>query len=145
MTIDQFRRAARFLGEAGIALRVFVLAGLPFVGEEEALDWARRSIAFAFDCGASAVTVIPTRAGNGALDALAELGEFRPPRLSSLEGAAAFGLGLGRGRVFADLWDLERLRGCEACFDERASRLRAMNLRQVVLRPVGCGVCGSLS
>ena len=74
--------------------------------------------------------MIPTRSGNGSLDALAAHGEFAEPSLSVLEDAVAFGLALGRGRVFADLWDLERFRRCGACFAARAARLAAMNRGQ---------------
>ena len=53
MTLEEFRRASAFLRESGISLRVFVLVGLPFLSERESLDWACRSVEFAFDCGAS--------------------------------------------------------------------------------------------
>lgn len=142
MTLAQFDAAAAFLGSAGIALRVFVLAGLPFLGEEEGLDATRRSIAHAFGRGASAVAVIPTRAGNGALDALAAAGEFSEPRLSVLEDALDFGVALGRGRVFADLWNLERFCACRTCFRERADRLAAINREQRVRPRVSCSACG---
>jgi len=142
MSPGDFQRAAAFLQHAGIALRAFVLVGLPFLEEEQALDWACRSIHFAFDCGATAVALIPTRAGNGALDALAQGGEFMQPRLASLESALDFGLALGRGRVFADLWDLERFSRCAACLPARSARLRDTNLRQTVRPRVACPTCG---
>ncbi len=142
MSLDDFERAAHRLRESGIAMRAFVLVGLPWVPEDEALDWACRSIHFAFDCGASAVSLIPTRAGNGALDALTERGEFTEPGLGSLESALDFGLQLGRGRVFADLWDLERFGRCAACLPGRAARLRETNLRQRVRPRVACPACG---
>jgi radical SAM enzyme (TIGR01210 family) len=142
MSLDDFRRAAAFLQDSEIALRVFVLVGLPFVEEREALDWACRSTHFAFDCGASAVSLIPTRAGNGALDALAERGEFAEPGLGSLESALDFGIQLGRGRVFADLWDLERFGRCADCLPARAARLRENNLLQTVRPRVACPACG---
>jgi hypothetical protein len=41
-----------------------------------------RSIDVAFGSGASVVSLIPTRTGNGAIDAL-EVHEFAPPRLPS--------------------------------------------------------------
>jgi radical SAM enzyme (TIGR01210 family) len=142
MSLDGFERAAAFLRESGIAMRAFVLVGLPWVPEEEALDWACRSIHFAFDCGASAVSLIPTRTGNGALDALAERGEFAEPGLGSLESALDFGIQLGRGRVFADLWDLERFGHCADCLPARAARMRETNLRQTVRPRVACPACG---
>ena len=141
MTLERFGEAAAFLREAGIALRVFVLAGLPFLREDDALAATRESIAWAFDQGASAVSVIPTRSGNGALDDLAARGEFAEPSLGALEDAVAFGLGLRRGRVFADLWDLERFRRCDACFASRAARLAAMNRSQRVLPRTPCASC----
>jgi archaeosine synthase beta-subunit len=141
MTLEIFAEAAAFLRESGIAVRVFVLAGLPFLDDEEGLEAARRSIAWAFDHGASVVSVIPTRSGNGSLDALAAHGEFAEPPLSVLEDAVAFGLALGRGRVFADLWDLERFRRCEACFASRAVRLAAMNRSQRPLPRTPCVAC----
>jgi radical SAM enzyme (TIGR01210 family) len=142
MTLDDFGRAAEKLAQAGVALRAFVLAGLPFLRDEEAQDWTARSIGFAFDCGAEVVAVIPTRPGNGALDALAARGEFDPPLLAALEAAAAAGLESQRGRVLADLWDLERFSSCSDCFPVRRERLNAMNLAQSVLPKVACARCG---
>ena len=142
MTLQQFAAAADMLRQNDIDLRVFILVKPPFLDESEALYWANRSLDFAFDCGANAAALIPTRAGNGAIDALARSGEFSPPRLSTLEAVAAYGLGLQRGRVFADLWDLERFSDCPHCFAARASRLHEMNLQQVVLPDVTCEACG---
>jgi archaeosine synthase beta-subunit len=133
MTLDQFRRAARFLERHEIALRVFVLVKPPFLSEEAALEWAGRSVEFAFDCGAAVVCLIPTRGGNGAMEALAARGQFAPPRLATLEAALERGLKLSRGRVLADLWDLESLSDCNSCFQQRADRLRRMNLAQKLL------------
>jgi radical SAM enzyme (TIGR01210 family) len=142
MTLEEFRRAAAFLREAGISLRVFVLVGLPFVAPREAVDWALRSAKFALDCGAAVVSLIPTRSGNGAMDALEERGDFSPSDLAAVEEATASGLALRRGRILADLWDLERFSRCGACFAARADRLRAMNLAQAVSPPVSCRACG---
>lgn len=142
MTLDQFSRAAARLREHDIALRVFILVKPPFLGETEALYWAQRSLDFAFDCGAAVAALIPTRPGNGAMEALASRGEFSPPGLKTLEAASAYGVGLKRGRVFADLWDLERFAGCPDCFPARSARLREMNLRQEVASPVMCQSCG---
>lgn len=141
MTLDQFARAAEFLRVHDIALRVFILVKPPFLDEAEALEWARRSLDFAFDCGATVASLIPTRFGNGALEALAEQGEFSPPRLATLEEAAAYGVSLRRGRVFGDLWDLEKFSGCPACFTARKERLERMNLTQQVVAPVMCLRC----
>ncbi len=142
MSVEQFEMAAAFLRREEIALRAFVLLGLPFLSEAESLDWACRSVRFAFECGATAVSIIPTRPGNGALEALREGGEFRQPRIPALEAAAEAGLRLGKGRVFTDLWNLEEFRRCDFCFAQRRARLSAMNLRQSVPPAVACAACG---
>jgi len=142
MTLEQFAKAANFLRKNEIALRVFILVKPPFLDEEEALDWAKRSLDFAFDCGASVASLIPTRSGNGALEALAKRQEFSPPNLTTLERAAEYGVALRRGRVFADLWDLEKFSDCAACFPARLARLREMNHRQSLLASVTCSKCG---
>jgi uncharacterized Fe-S cluster-containing MiaB family protein len=143
MTLDQFSKAAEFLSDNEIDLRVFILVKPPFLNEPEGLYWAERSLDFAFQAEAAVASLIPTRPGNGALDTLAEQGEFSPPKLSTLEMAFSYGLGLKRGRVLADLWDLQRFADCPACFQRRADRLREMNLRQIDLPPVDCGSCGA--
>ncbi len=142
ITLESFRRASDLLRERGIALRVFILVKPPFQDEEETLEWAKRSLDFAFDCGASVACLIPTRAGNGALEELQRQGDWSPPRLVTLEAAADYGVGQKRGRVFADLWDLERFSDCPSCFAARRARLEQMNLTQTVLPSVACPVCG---
>jgi archaeosine synthase beta-subunit len=148
ITLDSFRRAADFLAENAIDLRVFLLVRPPFLSEEEGLEWACRSLDLAFDCGATACTLIPTRAGNGALEALAATGHYAPPSLRSLEAAQEYGLRTANQshrmtpqcRVFADTWDVEKFYTC-ACSPARARRLDAMNLTQRIPRPVACDEC----
>ena len=140
-TPEDFARAAQKLRENGVALRVFVLVKPPFMDEAEALHWANRSTDFAFDCGASVVALIPTRRGNGALEALEARGEWAPPHLATLEAATDYGVALRRGRVFADLWNLEQFSRCEHCFAPRRARLQTMNFGQQVLPPVSCSEC----
>lgn len=142
LTLDGFRRAADFLREHSLALRVFILVKPPFLDESAALEWACRSLDFAFAGGATVAVLIPTRPGNGALEALAAAGEFAPPRLATLEATLDYGVGLGRGRVFADLWNLEPFAACPACFGARRERLARTNHEQTVQpRPI-CQVCG---
>jgi radical SAM enzyme (TIGR01210 family) len=141
MSLPQFADAADFLRNHEMDLRVFVLVKPPFMAEEEAFDWAARSIDFAFDCGATAVTLIPTRGGNGAMDDLAGNGEFSPPSMATLERAFVYGLGLERGRVFVDLWNMHPNESCPHCYNRRVERLQAMNLRQIILPPAPCRAC----
>jgi len=143
MTLEQFGRAAAFLRQHDIALRTFILVKPPFLDEGEAVEWAKRSLDFAFDCDASVASLIPTRAGNGAMEALAAQGEFSPPKLATLEHTVAYGMNLRRGRVFADLWDLEQFSDCAACFPERRARLDRMNRTQSVEPAVECACCGT--
>lgn len=143
MTREDFRRAARALSERGIPVRAFLLAGLPFLSPAESRDWCRRSAAFAFDCGASAVSIIATRPGNGALDALARGGDFAPPTLGLLEACLSDAIALGRGRAFADLWDLDRLAACATCFPARKTRLSRMNREQAAAPRAACPACGT--
>jgi archaeosine synthase beta-subunit len=149
MTLDAFRRAADFLRDHEVALRVFVLLSPPFMPAAEAVEWACRSIDLAAECGATACSVIPTRGGNGAMEALGDA--FAPPRLPALESVIEYGLGqrrvgpfgpATRMRVFADLWDIERFFSC-TCSSGRAARLAAMNREQRVPPAVVCELCGS--
>ena len=84
MTLDDFSKAARFLTEHGIAVRAFVLLRPPFMTEEEGIEWAVKSVAFAFDNGVSCCSIIPTRAGNGVMDRLRSEGWFAEPRLTGV-------------------------------------------------------------
>ena len=142
MTLEQFAEAAELLRRSAIDLRAFILVQPPFLPEAEAVHWAQRSLDFAFQCGAAAATFIPTRGGNGALEALALHGDFEPPSIATLGACLEYGLSLHQGRVFADLWELERLSKCSVCYEARAARLRQMNLRQTVLDRVDCRTCG---
>lgn len=142
MTPDDFRRAAERLTNAGIAVRTFILLRPPFLSEEAGVAWALRSLEFAFDAGAACCSIIPTRAGNGIMDELERTGRFHPPSFASLEDVLARGIRMGRGRVFADLWDVERLYHCPRCGPRRRARLEEMNFRQEVLPPVACS-CGA--
>ncbi len=138
MTLEQFRSAARFLRQHEIDLRVFILVRPPWLSEEEGVEWAKRSIDFAFDCGATVCSLIPTRAGNGALEALAESNEFTPPSLASLERALEYGLERKTGRVYADVWELEKFFRCPDCSQARADRIREMNASQQTLAKIRC-------
>lgn len=123
MTLDDFARAADFLLGEGIACRAFILVRPPFLTDEEGLEWACRSLDFAFAVGVQCCSLIPTRGGNGALEDLAGRGLFGPPSLDSCEQALAYGLSLNAGRVFLDLWDLP-------ADSAHAARLRRINLSQ---------------
>jgi archaeosine synthase beta-subunit len=142
MTLEQFAAAADRLRQQAIDLRVFILVQPPFVLKDEALHWAQRSLDFAFDCGATAATLIPTRAGNGAMDRLMQNGDFAPPDLQTVEDALKYGIDIQRGRVFVDLWDIQRIATCPQCREQRIARLVSMNLSQRIRAIVTCDACG---
>ena len=144
LSLNAFAKAVGFLRHHGIAVRAFVLLKPPFLGEVQGLEWAVKSAEFAYTSGAEVVSLIPTRAGNGALDRLRKAGEFAPPRLPTLERALEAVLELRHGRVFADTWDLEQFSTCAACFERRRERLQQMNRQQTVPPRIGCRLCGDL-
>jgi radical SAM enzyme (TIGR01210 family) len=143
VTLEQFARAAEDLRRRDVALRVFLLISPPFIPAVEQDAWLLRSVDFAFECGASVVSLVPTRAGNGAMEALQDEGQFRMPTLDDIERNFAAALARApHGRVFVDLWDLERFVDAESGdtdFAARRERLRLMNIGQRVLPHVGRG------
>lgn len=140
MTLDDFARAVEFLREHSIAVRSFILLNLPFVSDASGVDWALKSMEYAFSLGVGCCSVIPTRTGNGLMEKLSAEGQFSEPRLSAVEnvlesGISEFG---NQGRVIVDLWDLERFADCRLCVTTRKERLEQMNLMQQILPRVTC-------
>jgi radical SAM enzyme (TIGR01210 family) len=138
MTLQDFAASVGFLKSHGILSRAFILLRPPFLNEEEGIDWAKKSLDFAFRVGVECCTVIPVREGNGAMDHLLDQGYFSRPDISSLETVLEYGIGLNEGRVFADLWDLNLFSSCSGCYDKRAERMNQMNLNQIIPDPVVC-------
>ncbi|HTM02895.1 MAG TPA: hypothetical protein VL173_05290 [Vicinamibacterales bacterium] len=114
MTVDDFHDAVAFLRTHDIDARAFILLQPPYMCPEDAVEWACRSIDVAFDAGCGVCSIIPTR------------GVTPPPTLDMLEAVIEYGIRLGRGRVFADLWNAD---------ETRATRLRLMNQTQRIPRP----------
>ena len=138
MELSDFRKSVEFLHQNDINSRAFILLRPPFLTEAEGIEWAKRSIDFAFECGVECCVVIPTRAGNGAIDWLQNKRDFTPPDITSLEEVLDYGIGLKSGRVFADLWDIDKFSTCNKCLDPRKTRLESTNLHQDLLPPVLC-------
>lgn len=150
VSLDQFRAAASRILESGAALRAFVLVAPPFLGGDDPVKSAVSTARFALECGADVVALIPTRGGNGAMDALRTSGDWTPPDLRQLEDA--FDLTLEsrsnksrspKPRIFVDTWDLERLSKCVACFPARRARLEGVNLSQTTTPTIACVHCGN--
>lgn len=140
MTLDDYSRAVEFLLASEIAVRSFILLKPPFLSESEGIEWALRSLEYAFAQGVGCCAVIPTRAGNGMMDDLQTENHFAPPTLDALEQVMEQGLSLAnaRGRVFVDLWDIERFAECPVCVGPRRERLQLMNLSQQIFPPINC-------
>ena len=75
------RQPRAALAAHDVDLRVFLLIHPPFVPRRDQDAWLARSVDVAFDCGATVVSLIPTRGGNGAMEALAATQHFTPPSL----------------------------------------------------------------
>ncbi len=138
MTPADFERAVGFLRTHDVDVRAFILLRPPFLSEAEGVAWALRSVSFAFAAGVQCCAVVPTRGGNGIMDRLVAGGHHAPPAPASIEAVLEAGIRMGRGRVFMDLWDLDRFLTCPRCAAARRARLHAMNLTQTVLPPVRC-------
>lgn len=139
--VDDFQRAAESLGQAGVALRAFLLVNPPFVPREEAREWTQRSVRFARAAGSSVVCLIPTRQTETfTKDALPD-GKWLPTTLRQLEDALDDALADAGGRVFVDTWDLEAFGRCDHCLPARAKRLRWINETQVNRPRIKCDFC----
>jgi len=141
LELPRFERAVDFLRRNEIDVRVFVLLGAPHVPLAETVEWTTRTVRYAVDKGASVVSIIPVRGGNGELERLQSLGLFAPPGLDQLEQALHDTIGLGDAVVTADLWDAGRLIGCADCRDARIERIRRANLAGRIGSPGSCSSC----
>jgi radical SAM enzyme (TIGR01210 family) len=111
MTSDDFARASDWLRARSVSIRVFLLIHPPFIGLDEQDEWLVRSVDFAAACGASVISLIPTRGGNGAMEALTREGLFRAP--TAVDVARSFDLVSARAqsqasslRILLDPWAL---------------------------------------
>jgi radical SAM enzyme (TIGR01210 family) len=151
ITVESFAAAERALAAHDVDLRVFLLIHPPFVARAEQDVWLDRSIVVAFECGATVVSLIPTRGGNGAMEALQAKADFAPPSLIDIEHSAAIGLVRGAhgkdapGRVFVDTWDMPRFATCPVCALPRQGRLTQLNLDQRLPPPIACDTCGEVT
>ena len=128
LELKRFDRAAGFLSDNDMDLRVFVLLGAPHVPFDETVEWTVRTVEYAVQRGASTVSIIPVRGGNGEMERLRSLGLFAPPTLEQLEDTLDRCLTYAPTVITADLWDIELLSECSACISGRTERLRHINL-----------------
>ena len=147
MTRAHLERATADLLAAGAAVRAFVLVGAPWVPAAETVEWTVATARAALAAGATHVSLIPVRDGNGTLEELARRGEWVPPTLADLE--AAFDRCLAELApegaavvVTADLWDFARFASCAACATARRERLERLNATGGAEPPISCAACG---
>jgi archaeosine synthase beta-subunit len=143
LDLPRFDRAADYLAANDMDLRVFALLGAPHIPAEESVEWTARTVEYAVRHGAAMVAIIPVRGGNGEMDRLQQLGQFVPPTLRQLESALDASLGFGSAVVTVDLWDAEKLPGCDACRPARIARLGRMNLSGQPEPAVHCAECAA--
>ena len=141
LELSRFDEATGCLADEGIDVRVFVLLGVPHVPAEESVEWTVRTVEHAVARGASVVSIIPVRGGNGEMERLRAMGAFTPPSLVQLEEVLDRCVALGDTVVTADLWDIERLATCEACRVDRTERLARINLTGRGEPRIWCAQC----
>ena len=141
LDLPGFDRAAAFLLANDIDLRVFVLLGAPWVSASEVVASTVQTVEYAVQRGASVISIIPVRGGNGELERLEAAGHFNPPHLMQLEAAVDGCVQLAPAVVTADLWDIEQLPACEHCRTARIERLRQLNTSGRIAPRISCNVC----
>ena len=141
LDLGRFDRAAAYLAEHDVDLRVFVLLGAPHAPAAESVEWTVRAVEHAAARGAAVVCVIPVRGGNGEMERLAASGAFTPPTLAQLEAVMDRCVGSSPTVVTVDLWDAAALATCDACRDARVERLRRMNVTGQPEPRVECPTC----
>ena len=142
LDLARFDKAARFLADNGMDLRVFALLGAPHVPASESVEWTVRTVEHAVERGAAVVSIIPVRGGNGEMERLRAIGEFTPPTFAQLEDALDHCLTARGTVVTADLWDAEKLPACERCRAARIERLRRLNTTGRAEPRISCAMCG---
>ncbi|GAC1452708.1 MAG: Fe-S oxidoreductase [Gemmatimonadaceae bacterium] len=141
LDLARFDTAARFLTDNGMHLRVFALLGAPYIPLAESVEWTVRTVEYAAQRGASVVSIIPVRGGNGEMERLTALGHVTPPALVDLEATLDHCLQFVPTVVTADLWDTDRLSACADCRSRRLDRLRRINVTGRAEPPVVCAAC----
>ena len=137
-TLVDFAQAFEKATRLGATIRAFVLHGIPGGSDHDLhpdrqRQWTLETVRWARERGASLVSIIPVRGGNGAMERLAARGLWRRPTLAELLAVAeeAVALEAPDFEVLVDCWDLEALQDAGAPGDtaqeRRIERLRALD------------------
>jgi radical SAM enzyme (TIGR01210 family) len=143
LELPSFDRAAAFLADNDIDLRVFVLLGAPYVSASEVVSSTVSTVEYAVERGASVVSVIPVRGGNGEMERLQAAGHFDPPSLTQLDLVLDGCVQFTDTVVTADLWDIDQLPACGHCKAARIERLRRLNATGRAEPRVECLACSA--
>ena len=105
---EKYAEVAVFLKDHGMTHRSFVLVHPPYISDrQEAMEWGKRTLDFALiETGATLVSLIQTRSGNGAMEALEASGSWIRSSIQELEELQNYGRSLNAGRTLVDTWDL---------------------------------------
>jgi hypothetical protein len=141
MTLEDYDRAVERLTGNQIRVRTFILHGTPFIPRHLHADVTTASVNYAFDRGVNCCSLIATRTGNGIMDELLKRGEYEPPTSDSIEKVHSAAIALNRGRVFFDVWDIDRFFSCDLCRGRRVGRIRRMNRSQSIEPVIECEKC----
>ncbi len=125
MTRDDFDTYASWLAAEKVSLRVFLIVGVPGIGNTEAIRWARLSVRHAIRCGARHVSLIPARAGHGWNGLAADLPHLETKQLANLLSASVADAD-GAACVTMDLWDADQS-------DESVIEMHRVNREQRVV------------
>ncbi|TWU49642.1 radical SAM protein [Rubripirellula reticaptiva] len=104
MSRGDFDAYANWLAKERVDLRVFLIVGVPGIGQHEAIRWARLSVRHAIHAGARHVSLIPAREGYGWNGQSGELPALAPSMLANLLSESVADA-KGRACVTMDLWD----------------------------------------
>ncbi len=117
MTRDDFDQFAKWLQSEAIALRVFLIVGMPGQSVDASVRWAKVSVRHAAAMGARHVSLIPARAGHGWNGRAAELPEVSLEELAQLQVDCQIEM---RGRCFVtvDVWDIASNDGNTALLEQ---------------------------
>jgi hypothetical protein len=135
MNLDDWRRACDRLRGWHVDIRAFVMIGPPGCESGGEVDWALATADFAARHGARCVALIPARiegrmSGGGCTLAMLEQCAATLKKMAGME------------TVFTiDLWDFDRISGCDQCARPRRERLERFNLMQRLDDPIFCPAC----
>ena len=132
-TVDDYRKAAEALANAGLPLRTYLLLKPPFLTERAAVEDAVMSIAYTSKFSES-VSVNPVNVQRGTVvESLFRRGDYRPPWLWSLVEVLRRGKALSECRLMSSPSGGGTVRGvhnCDACDRKVLEAIQSFSFEQ---------------